>query len=72
MATAATPSKYDPSIEGKEDLQLYSLGTPNGHKITIFLEEAGIPYDLHTINISKNTQFGMRTAFLLCCRHFLT
>lgn len=43
--------------EGSQDLQLYSLGTPNGHKITIFLEEAGIPYDAHTIDIRKNTQF---------------
>jgi len=43
--------------EGSADLQLYSLATPNGQKITIFLEEAGIPYDAHTIDIRKDTQF---------------
>lgn len=39
-------------------IDLYYWTTPNGHKITIFLEEAGIPYKLHPINISKNEQFN--------------
>ena len=32
--------------------------TPNGHKITIFLEEAGLPYTIHAVNIGKGEQFA--------------
>ena len=39
-------------------LDLYYWTTPNGHKITIFLEEAGLAYRLHGINIGKNEQFA--------------
>ena len=35
-------------------LQLYSLPTPNGVKVSIMLEETGIPYEPHTIDIGKN------------------
>jgi len=38
-------------------LDLYYWTTPNGHKITIFLEEAGLPYNLHPIDINKGDQF---------------
>jgi GSH-dependent disulfide-bond oxidoreductase len=38
-------------------IDLYYWTTPNGHKITIFLEEVGLPYTLHAINISKGEQF---------------
>src|SRR3546814_11497707 len=31
--------------------------TPNGHKITLFLEEAGLPYTLFPVNIGKGDQF---------------
>ncbi|HEY0522787.1 MAG TPA: glutathione S-transferase N-terminal domain-containing protein, partial [Stellaceae bacterium] len=31
--------------------------TPNGHKITIFLEEAGLPYRINPINNSAGDQF---------------
>jgi len=55
--SSVAAAAYDPSVQGKETLQLYSFGTPNGHKLTIFLEEAGLPYDLHSINIGKNVQF---------------
>ena len=49
---------------GKHPLQLYSLGTPNGVKVTILLEEllalghAGAEYDAWLINIRKGDQFG--------------
>lgn len=33
-------------------LQLYSLATPNGVKVSIMLEELGVPYDVHRISIS--------------------
>lgn len=38
-------------------IDLYYWTTPNGHKISIFLEEAGLPYNVHPINISQNEQF---------------
>ncbi len=38
-------------------LDLYYWTTPNGHKITIFLEETGVPYTLKPVNIGKGEQF---------------
>lgn len=38
-------------------IDLYYWPTPNGHKVTLFLEEAGLPYTLHGINIGKGDQF---------------
>jgi GST-like protein len=35
-------------------LQLYGLPTPNGVKVSIMLEEIGLPYEAHTIDIGKN------------------
>ncbi|MFN2259723.1 MAG: glutathione-dependent disulfide-bond oxidoreductase [Parasphingopyxis sp.] len=49
---------------GEHSLQLYSLGTPNGVKVTIMLEEllalghAGAEYDAWKIDISEGDQFG--------------
>ncbi|MEO8676559.1 MAG: glutathione S-transferase N-terminal domain-containing protein [Casimicrobiaceae bacterium] len=39
-------------------IDLYYWPTPNGHKITIFLEETGLPYTIKPINISKGEQFA--------------
>lgn len=39
-------------------IDLYYWTTPNGHKITIFLEEAGLPYKIHPVNIGKGEQFN--------------
>lgn len=38
-------------------IDLYYWTTPNGHKITLFLEEAGLPYKIHPVNISRGDQF---------------
>ncbi|MGN6581815.1 MAG: glutathione binding-like protein [Bordetella sp.] len=38
-------------------IDLYYWTTPNGHKITLFLEETGLPYAIHPINIGKGDQF---------------
>jgi GST-like protein len=38
-------------------IDLYYWTTPNGHKITIFLEEAGLPYRIIPVNISNGDQF---------------
>lgn len=49
---------------GKHPLQLYSLATPNGQKVTILLEEllergfSGAEYDAHLIRINEGDQFG--------------
>ncbi|MHB8535017.1 MAG: glutathione binding-like protein [Sulfuricaulis sp.] len=39
-------------------IDLYYWTTPNGHKITIFLEETGLPYALKPVNIGKGEQFN--------------
>ena len=39
-------------------IHLYTWGTPNGRKATIMLEELGVPYDLHPVNIGKDEQFA--------------
>jgi GST-like protein len=39
-------------------IDLYYWPTPNGHKITMFLEEAGLPYRIHPVNIGKGEQFN--------------
>jgi GSH-dependent disulfide-bond oxidoreductase len=38
-------------------IDLYHWPTPNGHKITIFLEEAGLDYRIHPVDIRKGDQF---------------
>jgi GSH-dependent disulfide-bond oxidoreductase len=38
-------------------IELYYWTTPNGHKITIFLEESGVPYKIVPVNISAGEQF---------------
>ncbi|WP_248742772.1 MULTISPECIES: glutathione binding-like protein [unclassified Pseudomonas] len=38
-------------------IDLYYWTTPNGHKISLFLEEAGLRYNVHPINISQGEQF---------------
>jgi len=43
-------------------IDLYYWTTPNGHKVTVFLEEAGVPYRIVPVNISTGEQF--RPGFL--------
>ncbi len=38
-------------------IDVYHWPTPNGHKVTIFLEEAGLPYRIHSVDIGKGEQF---------------
>jgi GST-like protein len=38
-------------------IDLYTWGTPNGRKVSIMLEEVGLQYWVHPIDISKNQQF---------------
>ncbi|MBH1963018.1 MAG: glutathione S-transferase N-terminal domain-containing protein [Comamonadaceae bacterium] len=39
-------------------LQLYSLPTPNGVKVSIMLEETGLPYEAHRVDFGTNDQFS--------------
>jgi GST-like protein len=39
-------------------IELYYWTTPNGHKLTIFLEETALPYTLKPVNISAGEQFN--------------
>ncbi len=60
--SGATHDKMLP--RGKHPLQLYSLATPNGVKVTVMLEEllalgfTGAEYDAYTVNIMEGEQFG--------------
>jgi GST-like protein len=38
-------------------IDLYYWTTPNGHKITLFLEEAGLPYTIHPVDLGRGDQF---------------
>src|SRR3954451_3282220 len=48
LITQRWPAKHP------DRLQLYSLPTPNGVKVSIMLEEIGLPYEAHRINIGAN------------------
>jgi GST-like protein len=41
-----------------DKIQLYSLPTPNGVKISIMLEETGLPYEPHAVSFEKNDQLS--------------
>src|SRR5579864_2283154 len=43
-------------------IDVYSWPTPNGHKVHIMLEETGLPYKVHPVNIRSGDQF--KPAFL--------
>ncbi len=38
-------------------IDLYTWGTPNGRKVSIMLEEVGLPYRVHAVNIGAGEQF---------------
>jgi len=53
----AGPRTSKPLPRGEATFQLYSLATPNGWKVGILLEEMGIDYDAHIVNIGIGQQF---------------
>jgi len=48
--TRRWPAKYP------DRLQLYSRSTPNGVKVSIALEEIGLPYEVHLVDFNKDDQ----------------
>ena len=44
--------------EHPDKIQLYSLPTPNGVKISIMLEETGLPYEPHLVRFDNNDQLS--------------
>ncbi|MBA5637657.1 glutathione S-transferase N-terminal domain-containing protein [Duganella sp. LX20W] len=61
-ALAAFPITAKWPATHPERLQLYSLTTPNGVKVSIALEETGLPYEAHLVDFDSNDQ--MSPAFL--------
>lgn len=53
-ALSAFPISAQWPAQHPERLQLYSLPTPNGVKVSIMLEEIGLPYEAHLVDIGKN------------------
>jgi GST-like protein len=45
------------AIERKNMIRLYTWGTPNGKKASIMLEEVGLPYEVHPVNLQQGDQF---------------
>jgi len=45
-------------IVDRSKIQLFSMNTPNGIKVALGLEELQIPYEAHTVNITKGAQFS--------------
>ena len=54
LASFAITKKWPP--RHPERIQLYSLPTPNGVKVSIMLEETGLPYEPHLVSFDANDQ----------------
>ena len=52
---AKTPRKARP--QARKPIELYYWPTPNGYKVSIMLEECGLPYRMIPVNISRGDQF---------------
>jgi GST-like protein len=54
LTTFPITSRWPPAHPDR--LQLYSLNTPNGVKVSIMLEETGLPYEPHLVDFNTNDQ----------------
>jgi GST-like protein len=54
LANFGVTHKWPP--QHPDRIQLYSLPTPNGAKVSIMLEETGLPYEAHRVNFQANEQ----------------
>ena len=52
------PIQHKWPAQHSERLQLYSLPTPNGVKVSILLEEIGLPYEVHLVNFATHDQLS--------------
>jgi GST-like protein len=57
-ALSAFPIATKYPAQHPDRLQLYSLGTPNGIKVSIMLEEIGLPYEAHKVRFDTNDQMA--------------
>jgi GSH-dependent disulfide-bond oxidoreductase len=57
-STKKPVKKAKKTAKSAKPIALYYWSTPNGHKISIMLEELGVPYQAHPINIGKGEQFA--------------
>ena len=58
MAKKSTKKTVKKAKAPAPPIALYYWSTPNGHKISIMLEELGVPYEIHPIDIGKGEQFA--------------
>jgi GST-like protein len=56
LSTFPSTKKWPP--QHPDRIQLYSLPTPNGVKVSIMLEETGLPYEPHLVRFDSNDQFS--------------
>jgi GST-like protein len=56
-AAVRADSAATPTAESDTMIELHYWPTPNGHKITMFLEEAGLAYEIVPVNIGTGEQF---------------
>jgi len=54
MSALPFPSRWPPTMP--DVIQLYSMATPNGQKVSVALEEMGLSYEPHLINIIEGDQ----------------
>ena len=57
-ALNAFPITHKWPAQFPDRLQLYSLPTPNGVKVSIMLEEIGLPYEAHQVSFERNEQMS--------------
>ena len=58
MAKKPTEKPVKKAKRAAKPIALYYWATPNGHKISIMLEELGVPYETHPVDINKGEQFA--------------
>ena len=57
-ALSSFPITHKWPAQHPDRLQLYSLPTPNGVKVSIMLEETGVPYEVHRVAFDSNDQMS--------------
>ena len=55
---SAFPITHKWPAQHPDRIQLYSLPTPNGVKVSILLEETGLPYEAHLVRFDANDQLS--------------